>query len=65
MHADPIFMLDLIIMTDRESFDCMRANFRIHFRFHCMPAKNGWLHKYSIATTIIQLGPLELVYDIY
>jgi hypothetical protein len=65
MHADPIFMLDPIIMAHRGSFYCMRANFGGHFRFHCMRWKIGWLYKYRIAITDMQLGSLELVYDIY
>jgi hypothetical protein len=49
--ADSIFMVDLTVMADHESFYCMYVNFGWHFHFHCMRAKNGWLHKYRIAPT--------------
>jgi hypothetical protein len=33
------FYADTKIMTNRESFHCMRANFGLHFPFHCTRAK--------------------------
>jgi hypothetical protein len=30
-----------------------------------MHAKNGWLHKYRMAQTAMQLGSLEQVYNTY
>jgi hypothetical protein len=64
MHADPIYMVGPIIMTDRVSLHYMCAKFRCHFRFHSMHAKIRWLHKYRIALTTMQLGLLQPVYDI-
>jgi hypothetical protein len=61
MHAEPIFMVNPIIMSDHWSFYCMYVNCGSHFRFHCMRAKIGWFHKYIIDPTTIQL---ESVYDI-
>jgi hypothetical protein len=53
-------MVDPIIIADRESFHCMCSNFGWYLRI-----KNGKLHKYRIASTVIQLGLLYPVYDIY
>jgi hypothetical protein len=53
MHGDPIFMVDPIIMADRQSFHFMYANFGSRFRFHCMRIKIGWLYKYRIAPTTV------------
>jgi hypothetical protein len=49
MHADPIFIVDPIIMTDRGSFITQILN-HIFISIACAQ-KIGWLHKYKITPT--------------
>jgi hypothetical protein len=43
----------------------MCLNFGLYFHFHGMRAKMDGFYKYRIAPTIIQVGSLQPVYDIY
>jgi hypothetical protein len=66
MHADPIFIVDPIIMAGHGEFPLHVRKFWMTFSFPLHAHKN-WMSPeiYRIAPTPVKLASLEPVYDIY